>query len=255
MKCTTSADCDGNPCGLNGYALCTRPPITPQKDAGVTQTDTSGAGADKLAPQVAIDSPAALAIIGPEINLIATITDNIGVVSAEVFVDGISATTKNQAPWTFPLKLSVGSRKLEVRAKDAAGNLGVASVTVTVEAAGSPPNPGPQKGGYGSACQGPAECLTGLCANWGAEPAFCTQLCDAKTPCPTGSACETITGGQSICAPSKPTIPIPRPEVAGSCTIARNSEDSDFPGGTLEPLLLLLGLVTLRRRRRLRITT
>lgn len=57
--------------------------------------------------------------------------------------------------------------------------------------------------GLGDPCTTNDMCTSGLCAiDDGAGDSFCTQLCDAATPCPSGFECASVEGGSSACRPT-----------------------------------------------------
>lgn len=89
---------------------------------------------DRTPPVVTITAPADGATVGQTVQLEATATDKLGVVSVQALVDGQSQDTKTAAPYSFALTLAPGQRTLEVKASDAAGNSKSATVTVTVQA-------------------------------------------------------------------------------------------------------------------------
>jgi MYXO-CTERM domain-containing protein len=55
-------------------------------------------------------------------------------------------------------------------------------------------------GALGDPCAANDDCTSGICAVEG-DRTFCTTLCDASNPCPTGFACEGA-GAASVCAPT-----------------------------------------------------
>lgn len=54
-------------------------------------------------------------------------------------------------------------------------------------------------GSLGDPCRGNTDCASALCAE-AAGLQFCTQICDASSPCPTGTVC-TGAGAVNICVP------------------------------------------------------
>jgi len=60
------------------------------------------------------------------------------------------------------------------------------------------------EGTLGTACQDPADCVSGLCSSDG----FCTSLCDEE-PCPPGFECVPA-GSQSVCEPRDGSMPFGR---------------------------------------------
>ncbi len=62
-------------------------------------------------------------------------------------------------------------------------------------------------GALGDACEGNADCDSGLCAvDSGSDQTFCTQLCDGTSGCPSGFSCEPVGGGMSVCSPGGGTM-------------------------------------------------
>ena len=109
---------------------------------------------DTQAPTVAITAPAASATVAGTVSVTATATDNVGVVSIELFVDGASLGTAASSPasasWVTTA-VTDGSHALTATAKDAAGNVGTsATVNVTVKNSTTPPPAGQliQNGGF-----------------------------------------------------------------------------------------------------------
>ena len=94
------------------------------------------AGADVVAPTVTISQPGPGPVAGT-VAIAATATDNLGVVSVQVQVDGANlGAAQTAAPygvsWATPT-VADGPHTITVTARDAAGNVGTASVTVTVQ--------------------------------------------------------------------------------------------------------------------------
>ncbi|MGE0784800.1 MAG: CAP domain-containing protein [Sandaracinaceae bacterium] len=54
-------------------------------------------------------------------------------------------------------------------------------------------------GSLGDPCTANAQCASGMCASADGRQ-FCTALCDASSPCPTGFACESA-GSVNVCVP------------------------------------------------------
>lgn len=210
-----------------------------------------------------ITSPQEGAQVQANLNLQATVTDDIGVTRVDVFLDNKMITSKGAAPWAFPVVLPAGKHTLRVEGRDASGKMGSAAVTVHVDGGSAPPpsgtpppgaspatppaTPAPGKG-YGEVCAAARECDTNICANdltLGKQ--YCTRICDPGSPCPVGSDCFASTSGQSVCAPLTPdgvgTGPQlqPRPTEGMSCAVGRGGSPA------LSPLLLLL-LLWCRRR-------
>lgn len=109
-------------------------------DVLVTQTI-----ADTTPPTVSITAPASNATVSGTVNVTASASDNVGVVSVQFLLDGAAlgspvTTSPYQISWNTTSS-SNGSHTLSAQAKDAAGNVGTAAnVSVTVSnSAGAPP--------------------------------------------------------------------------------------------------------------------
>lgn len=100
---------------------------------------------DTTKPQVTIVSPANNATVAGTIDVTAEITDNIGVVKGELYLDGMLKNTDTVAPYHFMLDTKAvpnGSHQLSVVGYDPAGNTGNASIAVNVL------NTSPEPGSY-----------------------------------------------------------------------------------------------------------
>lgn len=91
---------------------------------------------DTQAPTVTITSPANGSTISGRVSINATASDNVGVVKMEIYIDDVLIASLNNASisyfWnTNPKKVVSGTHKIEVRARDLAGNIGTSQVTVT----------------------------------------------------------------------------------------------------------------------------
>ncbi|HEU5271049.1 MAG TPA: Ig-like domain-containing protein, partial [Jatrophihabitans sp.] len=101
---------------------------------------------DTTPPTTAISSPAdGSSVYGPT-TVTATASDDTGVTSVSLLVDGSTVGTDTSAPYTFSWNATaVGNHTLQTVAADAAGNTGSSTpVSVTVPADTTPPSaPGP----------------------------------------------------------------------------------------------------------------
>jgi hypothetical protein len=88
---------------------------------------------DTQVPSVRINSPARNAVVSRTITVRSQITDNVGVVKGELWVDGVLKQTKTQQPYNFTVTLSPGARQLRVIGRDAAGNAGRSTINVRVQ--------------------------------------------------------------------------------------------------------------------------
>ncbi len=136
------AKCSGNPgvtypyygwtnCDSNAYLTVTvaSPAATPPPPP-----PTSATPKDTIAPTVSISSPANGAKIGNGTYISASSSDNVGVKKMEVYIDGVikasSVTNSIAYTWTS-YYAAAGSHLIAIKAYDAAGNVGQASVSVT----------------------------------------------------------------------------------------------------------------------------
>jgi hypothetical protein len=216
---------------------------------------------------VAITAPTPGAIVTLNITVRATATDNVGVTQAQLFIDGQVAGSRPTAPFDFAATLAPGSRTLRVVASDAAGNKGEAMVVVNASGGGtSPPTapdptpapgPAPAPGSFGATCAGPADCVTGLCAQDPADGGkYCTQSCDGWTvTCPGGATCFPSTGSDHVCGPpadrpATPAAPGAPGANPGSATLLGSCAVAPSGAGLPDMLpLVLLALLAVRRRR------
>src|SRR5215469_3587567 len=96
--------------------------------AGSTVTDTTP-------PSVSITSPASGAAVSGIIQVQGTATDNVGVTAIQFYADGTVLSSATSSPFAFSwntANYANGSHTLQVTASDAAGNVGTASLALTV---------------------------------------------------------------------------------------------------------------------------
>jgi hypothetical protein len=104
----------------------------------------TGATGDSQAPAVTVTAPGAGANLSGIVTVRATATDNTGVVHTVLQIDGGTRATGSIAPYQWTLDTTTianGTHTITVLAYDAAGNIGAASVTVTVQNANALPQP------------------------------------------------------------------------------------------------------------------
>jgi len=92
-------------------------------------------GGDKTAPTVAITSPGNGATVSGTMDVLVNASDNVGVKSVTLSVDGAAVATSSIAPFTNSWNsgsVSNGTHTLTATASDAAGNSGTSSIQVTV---------------------------------------------------------------------------------------------------------------------------
>jgi hypothetical protein len=101
----------------------------------VTAAVASKTSTDTTPPTASISAPLAGATVSGTVALQGTATDNVGVTKIEFYVDGTLSTSTPTSPFSFSwntASVTNASHTLSVKAYDAAGNVGTASVTVTV---------------------------------------------------------------------------------------------------------------------------
>jgi hypothetical protein len=119
----------------------------PSSYAGTVNFDdfaVTGPGGDNLPPSVTVTAPGNGAALSGTVTVQATATDNVGVVRTVLQVDGSTRATDTLPPYQWSLDTTTianGTHTITVLAYDAAGNVGSASVTVTVQNAGALPQP------------------------------------------------------------------------------------------------------------------
>jgi hypothetical protein len=90
---------------------------------------------DTTPPSVGISSPANGSTVAGVVPVQGSATDNVGVVSIQLVVDGTPGATTSSSPFSFNWNSSLasnGNHTLTVKASDAAGNVGQALTTVNV---------------------------------------------------------------------------------------------------------------------------
>lgn len=88
---------------------------------------------DITAPSVSITSPANGATVSGTVSIQATASDNVGVTSVTIVVDGKTLATLTASPYTYAWNtgtIADGNHTITATAKDAAGNTKSASITV-----------------------------------------------------------------------------------------------------------------------------
>lgn len=91
---------------------------------------------DQTPPVVSLTAPAADATVNGKVNVAATATDTGGIGKVEFYVDNTLKTTVAAAPYTYSWDTAAvtnTAHSLSVKAYDKSGNVGVASVNVTVQ--------------------------------------------------------------------------------------------------------------------------
>ncbi len=91
---------------------------------------------DTTLPVVTITAPTSGATLSGTVTISAKATDNVGVVSLQIFIDNAlyasASSSYLSTTWNTKPKRWKGTHTITVKAKDSAGNVGTKSVTVTV---------------------------------------------------------------------------------------------------------------------------
>ena len=90
---------------------------------------------DNVSPSITITSPSEGAAVAGTVNVEVGVSDNLGVVKSELYVDSVLVASSTTAPFTLKWntrKVKSGQHLLKTKAYDAAGNTGTSeSITVT----------------------------------------------------------------------------------------------------------------------------
>jgi len=249
------------PCGYAGNDMR----VDVFHDWIVAQAGSDLVGKDSKPPAVSISDPVGGATVSTSLTVKVTASDaDSGVAQVRLYVDGQLKGTRTHSPAQFSLTgLSAGTHNLRADALDKAGNKGSMVITVTVKKAAppapKPPAPKPPSpkqppstspGSFGSSCTSNSECNGGYCVfDSYVQKNYCTRSCGPSNACPSGAECIPVGANTNICAmPATPGAGLSGDgqALAGGCSAAR--------GWTSAPwsLLLLLGLLLVRRRARRR---
>jgi MYXO-CTERM domain-containing protein len=209
-------------------------------------------------PMISISDPLNNAAVDPGFPVHATVTDDNGIGSVELLIDGAVVSSLVSPPYAFnaPTAITPGAHTVEIHAIDTLGTDSRSSIHVNV---GDPCTQNSQcasvgadyqcvdgrcvpgmsvPGGLGATCNGPEECLSGQCATKGGENR-CSELCTPGTAgsCGDGFDCLDNGAGAGLCWPGADS---------GSCGC-----DSDGGSAPTLPIGagLLLSALLLRRRR------
>ena len=106
-------------------------------DSVGTQTSSlTGTGKDVTPPTTQITAPANNASLSGTVTVTATASDNVGVTSIQIYVDGMLLSSGTSSPFNYSWNTTTignGSHTIYSKAYDAAGNSGTsATITVTV---------------------------------------------------------------------------------------------------------------------------
>src|SRR5579864_3446946 len=139
LLCTVSAS--PYSCGWNSgnyvngsHSVSATARDTGGKSSSASVTVKVSNGADVTPPTVSITSPAPGTKVSKTVTVTTSSSDNVGVVSVDLYVDNVLHATSTAAPFSFSWNtthIASGSHTLQAVAHDAAGNKG-ASALVTV---------------------------------------------------------------------------------------------------------------------------
>ncbi|HPH70127.1 MAG TPA: Ig-like domain-containing protein, partial [Kofleriaceae bacterium] len=182
-------------------------------------------------PTITVDSPKANATLGPSFPVTATATDNMGVESVVLLINGQERGSDEMADTgnkyiVNAINLPEGEHEIIMQATDNAGNITkTAPIKITVA-----------KQVTGGDCLSNSDCKGNLCADDGTQK-FCTESCSLDNDtCPSGFDCAAV-GATAVCAFSAD-------DETGGCCDAGNSSSSAAMFGAF-----MVGLVLLRKRR------
>jgi hypothetical protein len=106
-----------------------------QTFAAASKRNGGGGGADMTAPTVSITSPSNSTAVSGTVGISVSASDNVGVASVTVAVDGTTIGTMTAAPYNFSWNSTnalSGSHTITATARDAAYNAASSSVQVTI---------------------------------------------------------------------------------------------------------------------------
>ncbi len=121
----------------NGSATSTATSTTATSTTA-TSTATSTTTTDTTLPVISLTSPADNSMPTGQLIITSSASDNVGVTKVELWINGTLSASSTVAPYSFAWDLTqayTGTYKLQTKAYDAAGNVGVSQV-VTIKVTG-----------------------------------------------------------------------------------------------------------------------
>jgi hypothetical protein len=110
--------------------------LTVNDSAGSQTSGLSGTGTDVTAPTTQITTPANGATLSGTVTVTATASDNVGVTSIQIYIDGAQVASGTTSPLNYSwntTNTTNGTHTIYSKASDAAGNVGTSTtITVTV---------------------------------------------------------------------------------------------------------------------------
>jgi hypothetical protein len=147
---------------------------------------------DMAPPEVFIASPADGTEVGPDFQIVAEATDDVGVDSVTLWIDGENINTKGSGPWQWPVvQVPQGAHELQVIALDAAGNETASDVVDVVVVPGgantsSSGSGGSDSGGSDSGQTSGSSSTTGDGGSGGTDGSADTGVYTTSTGLPPG---------------------------------------------------------------------
>ena len=139
-NCGTSLAANSS-CAINitftpsGYGSRTAT-VSVTDSAGMQTSSLTGTGQDVTPPTTRITAPANNATVSGTVTVTATATDNVGVTSIQIYIDGTLKSSGSVSPLNYSWNTTTatnGSHTIYSKAYDAAGNIGTSpTITVTV---------------------------------------------------------------------------------------------------------------------------
>jgi hypothetical protein len=108
--------------------------LTVTDSAGTQTSSLTGTGKDVTPPTTQITAPANNATVSGTVTVTATATDNVGVTSIQIYIDGALKSSGTASPLNYSWNTTTatnGTHTIYSKASDAAGNTG-SSTTITV---------------------------------------------------------------------------------------------------------------------------
>ena len=118
----------------------------------VTVYVDNGATPDTEAPSVSVTAPSNGATVGGVVSVTWSASDNIGVTTQRLYVDGVLKDSATPYSWDTTA-FADGTHTIRAEADDAAGNTGVDEISVSVDNTGPPPPPPPHNQNKNKGCR------------------------------------------------------------------------------------------------------
>jgi hypothetical protein len=206
-------------------------------------------------PVVTITAPADGASVMPSFRVTADVTDDTGVQKVELLIDGQAVDSDPTAPYALDTsRLATGAHQVDVRGYDLSGNVGLATIMVTVTAECEGTGQSTCDDGdecvdgiclvaLGGTCTGPSDCASGLCVATNEFDKFCSQTCSLSSDnCPEGFSCSDEGAGGPKCFPGSGD------GGGGCCSVVGPRRDVISGGAGLVGLVAIAGLLLRRRK-------